>query len=126
MEKFELPSPNASHKLFRTVARKMLEQGEAQKEVLAKHGLGATLLDDLRAAVDAFDASVAETNDGLHVLARVELDTLSDEVMLLVGMLNGINQYRFLRDPQLLVAWETAKNLPAGPRPPEQEAKPAA
>ena len=26
----------------------------------------------------------------------------------LVGMLDGINRYRFERDPQLLVAWKTA------------------
>ena len=55
------PSTSGSNKAFQTLARKMLEQG-----------VGATLLDDLRAAVDAFDASVAETNGGLqsHVLAR--------------------------------------------------------
>ena len=116
--KFELPAATASNKAFQTVARKMLEQGEAAKDVLAKHGLGATLLDDLRAAVGAFDASVAETNDGLqgHVLARAELDTLSDEVALLVGMLDGINQYRFLREPELLTAWEQARHVVAGPQ----------
>ena len=116
--KFELPAATASNKAFQTVARKMLEQGEAAKDVLAKHGLGATLLDDLRAAVAAFDASVAETNDGLqgHVLARAELDTLSEEVSLLVGMLDGINQYRFLREPELLTAWEQARHVVTGPQ----------
>lgn len=96
----------------------MLEQGEAQREVLAKHGLGETLLADLRAAVEEFEASVLATAGGLqnHVVARAELDTLSGEVMLLVGMLDGINQYRFLRDPKMLVAWETAKHVVVGPQ----------
>lgn len=136
-EKFELPSLNASHKLFRTVARKMLEQGQAEKELLLKHGLGATLLDELSAAIDQFDASVAETSSGTldHVVARAELEELSDEVMRLVGMLDGINRYRFERDPQLLVAWKTAKHVVSGPQvestpapvpPPVGEEKPAA
>jgi hypothetical protein len=143
LEKFELPSTSASHKLFRTVARKMLEQGQAEKELLLKHGLGATLLDELSAAIDQFDASVAETSSGTldHVVARAELEELSDEVMRLVGMLDGINRYRFERDPQLLVAWKTAKHVVSGPQvestvppsptpeptqPPTGEVKPAA
>jgi hypothetical protein len=143
VEKFQLPSSNASHKLFRTVARKMLEQGQAEKELLLKHGLGATLLDELSTAIDQFDASVAETSSGTldHVIARAELEELSDEVMRLVGMLDGINRYRFERDPQLLVAWKTAKHVVSGPQvettvppsptpeptqPPTGEVKPAA
>jgi hypothetical protein len=86
-----------------------------------KHGPSETLLDDLSATVDWFDASVAETNNGFqdHVLARAQLDTLSDEVMLLVGMLDGINRYRFERDPELPVAWKAAKHVVAGPQAPE-------
>ena len=126
VEKYRLPSGNASNKLFRTVARKMLDQGVAEKELLVKHGLSTTLLDDLSAAIDEFDASVAETSGGTldHVLARAELETLSDEVMRLVGMLDGINRYRFERDPQLLVAWKTAKHVVSGPQ--AEEVKPAA
>jgi hypothetical protein len=95
-----LPAANATNKAFQTLARKMLEQGRDQQELLAKHGLADKLLDDLAAAVNEFDASVAETNGGKqdHVLARAELDDLSDEVMRLVGMLDGLNRYRSERD----------------------------
>jgi hypothetical protein len=143
VERFALPSSSVSNKLFRTVARKMLEQGQAEKELLLKHGLGAALLDELGAAIDQFDASVAETSSGVldHVTARAELEELSDEAMRLVGMLDGINRYRFEKDPQLLVAWKSAKNVvsgpqvepaappvptPSGEQPPSEEAKPAA
>ena len=37
-EKFRLPPGNGSHEAFRTLARKMLEQGQAERELLAKHG----------------------------------------------------------------------------------------
>jgi len=124
---FRLPSANASHKAFQTLARKMLEQGQAQKELLTKHGLADKLLEDLSAAVDEFDASVSETNEGRqgHVLARAELDTVSDEVMRLVGMLDGLNRYRFDRDPQLLVAWESARHVVTGPAAEQQPGTPA-
>jgi hypothetical protein len=117
-EKFVLPPSNATHKAFQTLARKMLEQGQAQKELLAKHGLADRLLDDLGAAVNEFDASVAETNGGRqdHVLARAEMDALGDEVMRLVGMLDGLNRYRFERDRQLLVAWKSARHVVTGPQ----------
>jgi hypothetical protein len=74
-----------------------------------------TLLDDLSAAIDEFDASVAETTGGTmdHVLARAEL-MLSDEVMRLVGLLDEINRYRSDRVPQLLVAWKSAKRVGIG------------
>jgi hypothetical protein len=76
------------------------------------------VLDELSAAIDLFDASVAETSSGTldHVAARAELEELSDEVMRLVGMLDGINRYRFEGDPQLLVAWKTAKHVASGPQ----------
>jgi hypothetical protein len=114
---FQLPKSNATNKAFQTLARKMLEQGQAQQELLAKHGLADRLLDDLDAAVNEFDASVAETNGGRqdHVLARAEMDTLGAEVMRLVGMLDGLNRYRFERDRQLLVAWESARHVVTGP-----------
>ena len=107
----------------------MLEQGQAEKELLLKHGLTATLLDDLAAAVAEFDASVTETVEGKqgHVLASRELQVVSEEVMLLVGLMDGINRYRFQRDPQLLEAWESAKHVVVGPQTvrPEFRGRPA-
>ena len=113
---FLMPSTNASHMVYRTIARTLLDKGVAQRELLVKHGLGETLLDDLRQAVDELDASVAETVEGKqrHILARSELRTLSDEVMQLVGILDGINRYRFAREPQLLAAWDRAKHVVGG------------
>jgi hypothetical protein len=131
-DKFEVPGHSLSHARFQTVARKMLEQGQAEQELLVKHGLSATLVDDLAAAVKEFDASVAETNSGKqdHVLAGAELRAVSEEVLQLVGMMDGINRYRFQHEPQLLVAWESARHVVTGPQPAKvetpEEVKPAA
>jgi hypothetical protein len=117
LEMFRLPPHNITNGAFQNLSRKLLEQGVAQKELLVKHGLSDTLLDDLTAAVGEFDASVAETNGGLnnHVLAGAELRRVSDEITQLVAMMDGVNRYRFEREPQLLVAWESAKHVVTGP-----------
>ena len=127
-ERFDLPSGNATNEAFRTVARKMLEQGQAQRELLAKHGLADKLLDDLATAVDEFDASLAGSNEGRrdHVGARADLKAVSDEVMQLIEMLDGLNRYRFGGNAELRAAWESARKVVTGPRPAEEEPSAAA
>lgn len=118
LEMFQVPRFNLSNARFQTIARKMLEQGQAEQALLVKHGLSDTLLADLAAAVAEFDASVAETNSGKqgHVLARAELRTVSEEVVQVVEMMDGLNRYRFQKEPQLLAAWESARHVASGPR----------
>jgi hypothetical protein len=122
-ERFTLPSGNATNEAFRTFARKMLEQGQAERELLAKHGLADKLLEDLETAVDDFDASVVESNQGrrAHVGARAELKAVSDEVMRLVGLLDGLNRYRFSGKAEMRAAWESARNVVSGPSTAEEE-----
>jgi hypothetical protein len=122
-EKFRIPKSNATHAAFRASASEMLDSARANQELLVKHGMSATLLDELDTAVKEFDASLAETDDGKqsHVAARAEMKALSDEIMRLVGMLDGFNRYRFHRDPELIVAWESAKHVVSGPQPKEAE-----
>ena len=125
-EKFGIPNANATHTAFRTSASQMLDLARANQELLVKHGLSTTLLDALDAAIKEFDASLQETDDGKqsHVAARAEMKTLSDEISRLVGMLDGFNRYRFHLDPELIVAWESAKHVVTGPQPKETVATP--
>jgi hypothetical protein len=115
--RFVLPDGKLPSEAYRTYARKLLEEGQANRELLAKYGLADRLLDDLAAALDAFDRSVADTNEGLraHVGARAELKAVSDEIMRLVAMLDGLNRYRFSGNAEMLAAWESAKRVVSGP-----------
>ena len=117
-ERYEMPKGHETNETFRTLARRLLEQGRAEQEVLAKHGLADKLLEDLAAAEDEFDGSVVQSNEGRrgHVGARAELQAVSDEVMRLVEMLDGLNRYRFGGKAELIAAWESARNVVAGPR----------
>ncbi|HEY7634900.1 MAG TPA: hypothetical protein VH763_05125 [Gemmatimonadales bacterium] len=121
-ELFELSPSNASNEAFRSHVHKMLEQGQALKDLLIKHGLADRLLDDLAAAVRDLDASVEESNEARreHVGARAELQAVSDEVMKLVEMLDGLNRYRLTGNAELLAAWESARKVVMGPRSPEE------
>lgn len=125
--RFRMPKGNEPNESFRTLAREMLEQGQEQRELLVKHGLADKLLEDLAAALDQFDASVAETNLGRrdHVGARAELKAVSDEVTRLVELLDGLNRYRFGRDAEMLAAWESARRVVSGPRAGTPEEPPA-
>lgn len=122
-EKFRLPKSNATHAAFRASAGKMLDDGRTNRDVLVKHGLSEAMLDQLDAGIKEFEASLQETDDGKqsHVAARAEMDRLSDEIMRLVGMLDGFNRYRFHHDPELIVAWESAKHVVSGPQVKETE-----
>ena len=115
-EKFRLPSTSATHAAFRAVASKLLEEGRANQEVLVKYGLSATLLDELENGIKGFDASLEESDGSkqTHVAARAEMKTLGDEIVRIVGILDGFNRYRFHHDPELIAAWESAKHRVAG------------
>ncbi|MEP6689463.1 MAG: hypothetical protein ABJC36_14025 [Gemmatimonadales bacterium] len=117
-DQFEIPGHNLSSARFYAVAKAMLELGVAEKEVLIKHGLSDQLLNDLAVAVAEFEGSITATNTSReeHIGARAELQQVSDEVLQLVQMMNGINRYRFRGDPHLLVAWEAAKHVVSGPQ----------
>ncbi len=121
-EHFGLAPANASNEAFRTHAHKLLEQAQVQKDLLSKHGLADKLLEDLATAVRDLDASVEESNQGRrdHVGARADLKAVSDEVMKLVDMLDGLNRYRFSGKAELLAAWESARKVVVGPRTAEE------
>jgi len=126
---FEIPGSNLSNARFHAASKAMLELGVAEKEVLVKHGLSDKLLDDLATAVAEYEGSITVTNTSRedHIGARAELQQVSDEVVQLVQMMDGINRYRFRGDPHLLVAWEAARHVVSGPQPrSETPADPAA
>ena len=117
-DKFEIPGSNLSSARFHAASKAMLELGSGQKEVLVKHGLSDKLLDDLATAVAEYEGSITATNTSRedHIGARAELQQVSDEVVRLVQMIDGLNRYRFKGDPHLLAAWEAAKHVVSGPQ----------
>jgi hypothetical protein len=96
----------------------MAAEAANQKEVLIKHGLVETVLDSLNEVLDQFDVAVEHGSAGrqAHVGASAQLSAVADEVVQIVSVMDGLNRYRFLKDLELLSAWESASNVVATPK----------
>jgi hypothetical protein len=117
-QKFVLTRTQQPYLAFRTTARGMAAEAMADKELLVRHGLVDTVLEDLGQALDEFDAAVEQGTVGrrAHVGASAELATVADEVVQIVKVMDGLNRVRFASEPEQLVAWESASNVVATPR----------
>jgi hypothetical protein len=132
-QKLVLKPGTRAYLAFRTAARGMAAEAQGQKELLVKHGLVESVLDDLVQTLDQFDSALERGGAGrqAHVGARAELRAVADEIVQIVRVMDGLNRYRFKGDPNLLASWESASNVVAAPRsdvtpPVGGEVKPAA
>jgi hypothetical protein len=103
---------------FRTAARGMASAAEAHKDVLARHGLSASVLEQFGQMLDQFDAAAALGNDGrtAHVGATRELRAVAQEIVRTVRVMDGRNRQRFAEDGQLLGSWIGATRVLGGRR----------
>lgn len=117
-QKFVLPRSANPYLAFRTAARGLAAECANRKDVLVKHGLVEKVLEDLGQTLDQFDDAVEQGTQGrqTHVGASAELETVADEVVQVVLVMDGLNRFRFAGDPELLAAWESASNVVATPR----------
>jgi len=130
-EKFRIPGRATTYAAFRTAARGVLTEAESRKELLTKYGLSDSLMAELRAALDEFDAVVEQGVQGRarHVGATAELLTAADEILAVVRVMNGPNRSRFAQNRELYSAWRNMSSVIAAPkREPEvpEPPKPAA
>ena len=117
-QKLVLKPGTTTYLAFRTAARGMAAEAESRKDVLVKHGLMDSVLENLVQTLDQFDAAVESWGGGrqAHVGASAELKAVADEVVQIVQVMDGLNRYRFMNDAELLAAWESASNVLATPK----------
>jgi hypothetical protein len=111
--------PGASTFLaFRTAARSMAAEAQSHREVLVKHGLAESVLEQFVQMLDQFDAAVTLGNDGrsAHVGATRELKAVAAEIVQTVRVMDGRNRQRFQGDGQLLGAWISASTVRGAPK----------
>ncbi len=104
---------------FRTAARGMAAAAETHRELLAKHGLSQSVLDEFVQTLDQFDAAIALGNEGrtAHVGATRELRGVAGEIARTVRVMDARNRQRFAQDGQLLGSWISASTVLGTPRP---------
>jgi len=113
---FPLPAQNATFEALLTSARATLEKATAQKDQLVSLGMSQKVLDDLAAGLDEFEKTLEATRTARqeHAGASADLDVLGVEIKEQVQLLDGVVQYRFGDNAELMGAWHTARNI-AGP-----------
>ena len=112
-EKFRLVREAVPYLAFRTAGRGMLAEALKHKELLVRHGLLDTTIQNLAENLDKFDAVVEDGSVARrsHVGASAELDALADELTQIVRLMDGINRSRFFDDPDLLAEWLSASTV---------------
>ncbi|HEY7683020.1 MAG TPA: hypothetical protein VH879_10290 [Gemmatimonadales bacterium] len=133
-ERFRIPASNANHKTFLTAARGIAAEAAQHRDVFVAYGMPEGFLEDLNTTLNQYEQGMSEAHSGLgaHVGARADLESVTAEIMELVQQFDAMNRYRFLDDPELHAAWESARNIPwhtsggTGPTPPQGGVAPAA
>jgi hypothetical protein len=112
-QKFVLRPEQIPYLEFQAMARAMLAEAQNQKELLVKHGLAETLLEDLVRNVALFDRTIEQGTEARrgHVGASAELDLIGDDIIHLVRVMDGLNRSRFAEQSELLAEWESASNV---------------
>jgi hypothetical protein len=120
---YRIPKEARTIRGFSTTAGTMIAAAQSQRELLLKHGLVQSVLDDLVAMMDRFDQAVLQGVEArrMHVGASADLEAISDKIVRIVQMMDGFQRLRFARDPERLAAWESASSVFANPKPSESD-----
>jgi hypothetical protein len=112
-QKFVLRPEQIPYLEFQAMARAMLAEAQAHKELLVKHGLTDTVLDGLEKNVIRFNQAMEQGTEGRrgHVSASAELDSTGEQIMNLVNLMDGLNRDRFAEVPEVLAEWASASNV---------------
>jgi hypothetical protein len=123
IQKFTFPRNATRYRAFQAVASNFAAEAESRKELLLKHGLSEEVLSGLKVSLDEFEAMVEKGAAGrlAHVAATAELNTIGEEVVQIVKIMNGLIRVRYANQEQVLAAWVSASGVAAPPKP---EAKP--
>jgi hypothetical protein len=134
--RFVMPTARATNLAYRTAARAMFDEATAARDRFIASGMTESFLTDLGQALDQYDAALegARQARSAHIGARAELEVVTEELMELVALLDGLNRYRFRNNAELSAAWASAQNVvgtsqsrPPEPKgPAEESVKPAA
>jgi hypothetical protein len=103
---------------FRSACGSMLEQAQAHKELLAKHGLSESVLVELERLLDQFDAAVRLGAEGRmrHTAATRELVALTKEAGRLIRAMDARVRIRYRDDRAALEQWVSARTMLGTPQ----------
>ncbi|MHB1326694.1 MAG: hypothetical protein ACYC2K_00700 [Gemmatimonadales bacterium] len=109
---FRMPS-RATEQEFRAAAGNIALLTTSNRELLDRYGLDASIPDELNGGLEQLDRLMVEVNDGrmAHTGARMELLSLSSELLGTVRQLDGMMLFRYREEPGLQGSWASARNV---------------
>jgi len=118
-----------SEAAFLAAMQGIIEEVERHKDLFLAHGMMEGSLTELKELMAAYDQAVSDANAArrAHTGARGELQVIAKELMQLADQLDGVVQYQYRGEPEVVAAWRSARNI-AWPHPEgaASEKKPAA
>ena len=114
---FRIPYANGDQALINS-ARAFVEAATPLKAEFLKREMPATFLEDLTAAIDAFEALVNEKNTHTEkrITATAAIRAALERGAKLLRELDPIVRNKFRNDPATLAAWESATHVTRTPR----------
>jgi hypothetical protein len=108
-----MPQPRTNEATFLTTVRVGVSEAKASKELLVPFGLTDTLLDDITADLDAYEAALGRQRNAhaAQVGAGAELAAVTDDIMGVVKNLDALHRLRFQKDRELHASWMSARNV---------------
>jgi hypothetical protein len=125
-KRFRLPRNNGDQVLINS-ARAFLEAATPLKEDFLRRELPATFLEDLTAAIAAFETAVnnQNLNNERRVSATAAIREAVERGVKLVRKLDPIVRNKYRDDEAKLAAWESAKHVERAPKRTKAARKPA-
>ena len=102
-----------SGELFLATVHSIAATAESSQALLQQEGLSEGTVTDLKALLEAYEAALKEAGAGrrAHTGARAEMQVLGRDLMRMVKQLDGIVQFHYRAQPEVLGAWASARNF---------------
>jgi len=104
----------------------MVQEATVNRELFVKHGFPDSVFDELNRTLNQYESATEAANVAKRdrIGATADLAAVAAELIDLVKVLDGLNQFCFRDQPDLLASWGNATNI-VGPGPKPAEPTPA-
>jgi hypothetical protein len=102
-----------SESAFLAIARVAVAEALNRKDALMALGMPAALLESIATDLDQFEAAISRQQQSLNaqVGAAAEMKLVARDIMGVIRHFDALHKLRFRKDPELLAAWRSARNV---------------
>jgi hypothetical protein len=92
----------------------MVDEVEKEKALFQEYGLADDIMASITALLAEFEQALEAGDAGrrAHTGARVDLEEVAAEIMLVIKDLDAMQRLRYRNEPEQLGSWQSARNVP--------------